>query len=364
MRLAKRHLAYLLAVLVVVAVVAVSVVGCSSEAESTPTPTGNSPTAAPTPTPEKTYDLRFQHRWSAGESYFFDYFADIVREMSDGRLDITVYADGELMAGDDVPAALASGVLDMAMFHPGNFMGTIPVATIETIPFLWKNLDEFITLHYEMGLEEVYRQAFQDEFGVYLIGVTPNDYGVAMWNDEFSCLADLNGRKARMSGALANILQPYGVSAVNIPGGDIYTSLATGVVDGVSYGGVSCNAWLGFTDYAKYIMLPYEITSHSPGYWINADLWAELPDDLKAILVHAVDAAGLYMRHTYAAAEADATAEAVANGCHVVQLPPEDVEALSQGALAILEDLKAEGGYAEQGVEIVENALKEWGYIE
>jgi len=351
--------AYLVISLVIVLLItAVSVVGCDdSETSPTATQTAQAPV-------EKTYEWRLQHRWSAGENYFFEYFADLVNEMSDGRIEIDIFADGELVAGDDVPAALKSGVLDMAFFHPGNFMGTVPVGTIETIPFLWKSLDEFIAIHYAMGLEDVYRQAFEDEYGIYMVGITPNDYGIAMWTDEFSSLADLNGRKAKLSGSLADILEPYGVSSVTMPGGDIYTSLATGVIDGVSYGGIAVNNMLGFTEYTKYIMMPYEITSHSPAYWINADLWDELPNDLKSILEQAVYGAGLYMRYTYAAGEAEATEEAIAQGCKIVQLSAEDVNALTEGSLGILEELKGEDAYAAQGVAIIEGALREWGYID
>ena len=357
MRSAKAHIIISLVVIGIL-VMAMSAVGCGDSE-----PADTTPESSPTPV-EKTYELRLQHRWSAGENFFFEYFADLVNEMSGGRIEVEIFADGELMAGDDVPDALKSGVLDMAFFHPGNFMGTVPVGTIETIPFLWKNLDEFIAIHYAMGLEDVYREAFMDEYGIYMVGITPNDYGIAMWTDEFSSLADLNGRKARLSGSLANILEPYGVSSVSMPGGDIYTSLATGVIDGVSYGGIAVNNMLGFTEYTKYIMLPYEVTSHSPAYWINADLWDELPDDLKSILEQAVYGAGLYMRYTYAAGEAEAIEEALAQGCELVQLSAADVNALTEGALVILEELKGEDAYAAQGGEIIEEALREWGYID
>ena len=40
---------------------------------------------------------RLQHSWGAAENHFFEHYAKIVNEMSAGKIEINVFADGELV---------------------------------------------------------------------------------------------------------------------------------------------------------------------------------------------------------------------------------------------------------------------------
>ncbi len=40
---------------------------------------------------------RMQHSWGAAENHFFEHYAKIVNEMSNGEIEIKVFADGELV---------------------------------------------------------------------------------------------------------------------------------------------------------------------------------------------------------------------------------------------------------------------------
>ena len=315
--------------------------------------------------PGEVYEWRLQHDWAAVESYFFDQYADLVREMTDGRIDITIFFDGQLVPREDVPVALEMGTLDMAFASPVVLEGTVPITAIGGLPYLWKDTDQWIAAHYEMGLEEMYREAIEAVYDVRLIATVLDDYGTFLWVDDFSTLADLSGRKANTWGVFAEIMEGYGVASVSMPAGDLYTSLATGVLDGIGWGGVKCMFDMGFCEVATYSMEPYYMVSWLRWYFMGEGLWEALPSDLQAILTQAAYANGLYIRSVYAAGEKAAIGEAAEKyGLEVVTLPDEDVRAIASASVTYLDKIVEEFPETADGVEKVKDILRAFGTIE
>lgn len=329
------------------------VVACAAP---TPVPTTTPATVPPT---EEVYHWRLQHSFSAAEGHFFDNFSEIVESMSGGRIDISVFSDGELVPLNDLPEATAMGTLDMCFFHPVQQEGAIPACAVEGYPFLWNTADEFLAIHYQMGLEEAYRELFKNTWGIHLIGVLPDDTGTFLWTEDFSCLADLKGRTSNALAVIAEILQGYGVSSTAVDPSDLYTSLATGLLDGVAFGGAKCMYDMGFCEVAKYLMTPYYKLVWSPAYSINMNTWESLPADLQSILTHATRSNGIYMRSFYADQEKRAIAVATEEfGLKVVTLPDSDVKALVTETRKHLDLLKTESPDSAKVVEIIEGALE------
>ena len=368
----KRHkvLALIGSVCLALMLVVPFVVACAAPTPTpTPTPTPSpspspSPTPVPTPT-EEVYHWKLQHSWSAAESFYFDQYADIVREMSGGRIDIEIFSDGEIVTLMETPEATVMGVLDMMHSHPYNWEDTIPEATIEGLPFLWRTGDEGAAIYHQMGFEDLLKESFEEEFGIYVLGIEPNDRGTMMLTDDFSSLADLKGRRILLWEPYASMLADnFGIISTYVAPEEIYTSLDLGVLDGVQWGGAKC-AWdMGFHEVAKYFMLPYFKPSWFPMYAINKELHEGLPADLQAILREAVYANGYYMRTMYTSEEMKCLTDMVTQyGVQVRTLPDEDVELVFQVTLERLEELKGKGPRAKRAAEICFEALKRFGYI-
>lgn len=316
--------------------------------------------------PAEVNELRMQHSWSAAENYFFEQYADIVREMSGGQIDISIFSDGEIVTLMETPEATAMGVIDMMHSHPYNWEETIPEAGIEGLPFVWRDLDEGIAIYHQMGLEDLLKEAFGEEFGIHVLGIQPDDYGTMMLTEDFTSLADLEGRRLLLWEPYASMLADnFGIASTYVAPEEIYTSLALGVLDGVQWGGAKC-AWdMGFHEVAKYLMLPYFKPSWFPMYAINKELYEGMPADLQVILEEAVYANGYYMRTTYAAMEEKAISDMVSQyGVEVRYLPEEDIEQIFQITLQRLEELKEKGPRAERAANICLDALRDFGYID
>jgi len=104
-------------------------------------------------------------------------------------------------------------------------------------------------------------------------------------------LEAFKGLKFRSGGMWGSMLSTLGASVVLVPGGEIYSAMEKGVIDAFEYTTPGNDYSMGFTEIAKYVYGP---GIHSPMSWceftVNKDRWAELPDDIKAIVRGAVDA--------------------------------------------------------------------------
>jgi len=317
--------------------------------------------------PAKVYELRMQHSWGAAENHFFEQYADIVEEMSGGRIKIAVFSDGEIVTWDELSDAVAAGVLDIGHTHPDYYEGVVPEGFLEAAPYLWRTLDEEIAVIYKYGVGDIYAEALEETFGYHVLGFQADDVGALMFTRPISSLAD-------MEGAVINVLDPYasiladlaGASATYMGPEEIYTALATGVLDGVEYGGAKAMSDMGFHEVAKYFVEPHHQISWFPFYFINQDLYDELPADLQAILKQAVFANSIYMRAFYAAEEVKALAMMQETaGVTVCTLPDEDVEAIFQATVKWLqEDYASINPRCQRAADACMEALRDFGRID
>ncbi len=93
---------------------------------------------------------------------------------------------------------------------------------------------------------------------------------------------DLQGRKLRGTPSYHQVFSLLGASAVVLPGGEVYTALEKGVVDGAAWpaSGVMAMRW---HEVAKYMLRPGFGLSHYL-MLMNLDAWNRLSDDQRRIL--------------------------------------------------------------------------------
>ena len=120
-------------------------------------------------------------------------------------------------------------------------------------------------------------------------GNTGNQMG-GWFRKEIKSLADLKGLKMRIPGFAGEIFTKLGVSTVNIPSGELYTSLERGTIDALEWVGPGMDLKMGFQKIAPY----YYSGWHEPGtelqFLINQEIFEKLPSDLQSILKVAMQA--------------------------------------------------------------------------
>ena len=211
--------------------------------------------------------------------------AERIREMSNGRLDIKVYGAGELVGAFEIFDAVSQGTAEMGNGAAYYWRGKLPVAaTFATVPF-GMNATEMTGWLYEGGGIELWRELYAP-FNLRPFPGGNTGVQMAGWfNKEINSLADLQGLKMRIPGLGGEVLQRAGGVPVALPGGEVFTSLQTGVIDATEWVGPYNDLALGLHTVAKYYYYP---GWHEPGpsleTLINTEAWASLPPDLQAIV--------------------------------------------------------------------------------
>lgn len=307
----------LILLVAVVAIVSLVIVGCAPEAapppeeEEAPPPEEEEEAPPPAEPEAKVFKLDWQDISPPGASMYIvlDRLVDRVRAASGGRLDITLYSEGEITPRHETTPAVRDGAVDMAtnsspmdLGRMGNVMYLMGSSGFPAGP----SAAELIAWVYQGGGLEVMNEVYKD-WG-YIIGSQPGAAELFCHsNKALEKGKDFKGLKFRTLGLWADILGDYDVAVVMIPGGELYQSVERGVLDAFELGPPSYNWPHGFQEILDYIGVP---GIQSPGFCnnvlVNKDSWDSLPTDLQELLKGEIMAMGLYGQLYLAEADAEA----------------------------------------------------------
>ena len=228
--------------------------------------------------------------------------AKMINEMSGGRIRIKVYGAKELVPAFEVFDAVASGTAEMghagAYYWKGKSEAT---QFFSAVPFGLTAQEMNAWLYYGGGLE-LWRELYAP-FGI--IPAPTGNSGVQMagwFNREINSVDDLKGLKMRIPGLGGEVLRRAGGTTVNMPGGELFTSLQSGTLDAAEWVGPYNDLAFGFYKIAKYYYYP---GWHEPGSTmeclINKKVFKELPSDLQQIVLMACKATNIDMLSEYTA---------------------------------------------------------------
>ena len=212
-------------------------------------------------------------------------FSELVAKMSGGGLQVKVYGAGELVGAMEVFDAVANGTADVGHGAAYYWRGKAPQSVFfTTIPFGMTAQEANAWLRYGGGLE-LWRELYEP-FGVIPFPAGNSGVQMAGWfNKEIHSLEDLRGLKMRIPGLGGEVMRRAGASPVNLPGGEIYTSLQTGVVDASEWVGPYNDLAFALHEVAEFYHYP---GWHEPGAVleaiVNRDAFEALPEDLQAIV--------------------------------------------------------------------------------
>ena len=198
---------------------------------------------------------------------------------------IKVFGAGEIVPAFEVFDAVSRGVAEAGHGAAYYWKGKIPAAVFYTaVPFGMTAQEANGWLHYGGGLE-LWRELYAP-FGVVPFAGGSTGVQMAGWfNTRLKSRADLQGLKMRIPGLAGEVFDAAGGSAVRIAGGEVYTSMQTGVIDAVEWVGPYNDRTLGLMEVGDYYYYP---GWHEPGAMletiVNEEALAALPDDLQAIV--------------------------------------------------------------------------------
>ncbi len=301
---------------------------------------------APAVKKEKTFKWKMVTTWPPhfpmlGEGA--DNFAKWAKEMSDGRLDITVYGGGELVPPLGVFDAVNQGTVEMGHSASYYWAGKCPAAQFfAAVPF-GLNAQSMNAWIYSGGGMELWEEVYAP-FGIkpLLAGNTGVQMG-GWFNKEINSIDDLKGLKMRIPGLGGKVLAKAGGNAILVAGGEIYTNLDRGVIDATEWVGPFHDLKMGFYKAAKYYYYP---GWHEPGtafeIMINKKAWDTLPPDLQAIAETAAQRSNIWVLSAFEAKNNGAL-QTLINEHHVQlkRFPQAVLKALKKLSTEVLEEVAA-----------------------
>ncbi|MGI9498435.1 MAG: TRAP transporter substrate-binding protein [Geminicoccaceae bacterium] len=214
-----------------------------------------------------------------------------ITAMSDGTLEVKVFAAGELVPPFESFDAVSSGNADMSHSASYYWQGKSPAFNFfTTVPFGLTANEHAAWVNYGGGQELWDELAAGFNIKPFLRASTGVQMG-GWYKKEINTLDDFQGLEFRMPGLGGEVLRRLGAAVVNLPGGEIFPALQAGTIDGTEWVGPWNDLAFGFYKVANYYYGP---GFHEPGttgeVMVNKDVWEGMTDSEKAIIEVAVQA--------------------------------------------------------------------------
>ena len=250
-------------------------------------------------------------------------FAELVRERTDGRIEIQVNAG--VILGDErtVVEQMQFGGIDFARVSLSTMGDTIPKLNVLQLPYLYTGAD-----HMWKVLEGEIGEDFLDSVSeLDLVALSWYDAGARNFYSTakpIRNLEDMKGMTIRVqeSELMMEMVRALGAHPTASVYSEVYSELQTGVIDGAE------NNWPSYESANHYEVARYfTLDEHTrvPELQIVAgSTWKKLsPEDQEMIRTCAQESAR-YERELWAEREKTSENKVRAAGCEVIELPPEE----------------------------------------
>lgn len=245
--------------------------------------------------------LRFQSTWPAKDIFheFAQDYAQKINNMAGGRLKIEVLPAGAVVPAFQLLDAVSKGTLDGGHGVIAYWYGkSQAVALWGSGPAFGMDANMVLAWHNYGGgkelIDEIYQSLNMDVVSK-LYGPMPTQ-PLGWFKKPVAKVEDLKGLKFRTVGLAVDVFTEMGCAVNPLPGGEIVPALDRGLLDAAEFNNASSDRVLGFPDVAKYCMLQsFHQASEQFEVLFNKTKYNALPDELKAIIDHATEAASADM---------------------------------------------------------------------
>lgn len=284
-----------------------------------------------------------------------------LKEATDGKFNIQVFAAGEIVPGLDAINAAADGTVETAHSVGYYNWGKDPAfAPGADLPFTFSARAKN-AYNYQGGGIDQYNQ-FLETVGLvaYPCGNTGAQMG-GWYRKEVNSLADLQGLKMRISGLAGRVVERLGVVPQQIAGGDIYPSLEKGTIDAAEWVGPYDDNKLGFQKVAPYYYYPgFWEGGPTVSFFVNKAKFDELPESYKSLVRTCCQATDQNMLAKYDYKNPTALKELAASGAQLRSFSEEILNAAFAAANEVYAELSAENEHFKRQYEAQLQFRDDW----
>ncbi|MFD2741696.1 TRAP transporter substrate-binding protein [Sulfitobacter aestuarii] len=260
--------------------------------------------------------------------------ADLITEVSGGRLEIKLYAAGELVPGNGVFDAVSEGTAEIYHSVPAYWGSKSKGLLLFGSQPFGLRADEQLGWLKNGGGQELYDAAYaRFNLKPFLCENTGPQWG-GWFREELQSVNDIKGMSFRSTGLSSEMHSKIGMAVQAMSGPDMFQALQTGAIDAGEFIGPWTDSALGYHQVAKYYYWPGVGEPSSAGeIAVNKSLWDELPADLQTIVKLASESIYISSLVEYQTNHAKALQRLISDHDVKVRQMPEDIVA-AMGAAA------------------------------
>lgn len=206
-------------------------------------------------------------------------FADVIKERTHGRVEITVYPGGSLTSAANCYHGVVKGLSDIGGSCPLYVQGRFPASELfelpHYVPNAWVNTQVFNDFCGHFKLKE-----YEDVHMLY--GHGPGHAVLQSAKRKVSEPADLKGMSVRASGTSAKVITAWGGTPRTMPMGEVYEALAKNVVE-ANFAYVETLKGFQHAEVTKYVSKFPVSCSSCQFVTMNRNKWNSLPKDIQQI---------------------------------------------------------------------------------
>lgn len=218
-------------------------------------------------------------------------FKDFCESRSNGAIEVQVFPGGQLCGNPrECLEAMQAGIIEVFITTLGGFGNLVPEVQVLDLPYMFAD-DRVVEEVFRGPLVDDLRREILNRTGLRLMVIT-NTGGwrnIANTKREIRTPKDMSGLKLRTinSEVQIKLVKELGASPTPIAWPELYTSLATGVVDG-SKNGITDIVGMKFHEHVKFITLDGH--AYMAAMWLmNNDAFMGMPKNLRKIVADGFD---------------------------------------------------------------------------
>ncbi len=207
--------------------------------------------------------------------------ADATYEATDGKVNITIYSSGSLVASTDVAEAVLAGTADMGWLFTPFFSGQFPMTEIISMPMSFG--DSISSTKTMLELYET-EESIQEELSQYKVfQIYTNPSNMIFTTEPVYNVSDLAGLNIRCSGTITSeMMSEWGGSPISMGPGDIYEAIEKGTLQGfvLEWSGTksfNLDEVISYVTDISYTVAPFVCV-------MNLDTWNSLPTEYQEIM--------------------------------------------------------------------------------
>ena len=278
-----------------------------------------------------------------------DWFAEQVAERTNGHVNVTVFANGQLGTEKEMLEQVVAGTVQGMRGGQFDFS---PRLLMFTLPFMTNTRAEVTALLKSDLAKSVCAEA-EEATGTIIIDLCDAGGYRQFSNGKHPITKpeDLQGLKMRTNGmkTIDMTFQAMGATTTTIPYADLYMGLKTGVADGQE------NPWVNVVGMKFYEVQKYftavNYQFHPDPFYVNAEWWNSLPEEFRTIIAQVADEMGDYNDRLIDENSEAAMQTIIDSGAEVYVPSAEELQAFQDAAQSVYSQAVAEGICTQEEVD-------------